>query len=90
VFVASCLERAMALFRDNKERIQVLITDLVMPELFGDQFAMKLLAENPKLRVIVMSGNTPDLLQTAFPLKEGENFIRKPFRPADLLRLIVD
>jgi hypothetical protein len=35
-----------------------------------------------------MSGNSPEMVETAFPLQEGINFIQKPFHPRDLVNLI--
>jgi DNA-binding response OmpR family regulator len=50
VFVSTCGDRAAELFTLHKERLQVLITDLVMPRLFGDQLALKLVTQKLDLK----------------------------------------
>ena len=60
-----------------------------MPDLFGDQLALRLVEINPGLKVVMMSGNAPDSLETGIPIEEGKNFLRKPFL-IDELRECVD
>ena len=76
-------------FHEHSSRIQLLLTDIVMPDLFGDQLALRLVEINPGLKVVMMSGNAPDSLETGIPIEEGKNFLRKPFL-IDELRECVD
>lgn len=64
--------RALELF--SEEDFDLLITDLVMPEMNGDELIMKLRERTPGLRVVMMSGYSSNSV-----LPEGEHFLQKPF-----------
>jgi two-component system, cell cycle sensor histidine kinase and response regulator CckA len=59
--------------------IDLLLTDCVMPDSFGDQLAAELRRRKPSLRVIFMSGNSIGSLELSCGLEEGVNFVQKPF-----------
>lgn len=69
-------------------RPQLLITDVVMPKETGIDLAIKLVAEVPSCKVLLISGQaeTSDLLESA--KQQGHNFeiLAKPLWPPDLLR----
>lgn len=70
---------ALALVRSHKGPIDLLITDLVMPEWSGKEVAERLLREHPALRVLYMSGY-PDKIAGGYELSAaGTWFIAKPF-----------
>ena len=70
---------AIEVFQKEQDKITLLLSDIVMPGLFGDQLVLRLLEIRPNLKYILMSGNTPASLETALPLEPGKNFIQKPF-----------
>jgi FixJ family two-component response regulator len=60
-----------------------------MPEgLSGRQLAEKLQAEKPDLKVIFASGHSADIAGKEIQLRAGENFMQKPIRPDELLKII--
>jgi two-component system, cell cycle sensor histidine kinase and response regulator CckA len=59
--------------------IDLLLTDCVMPDLFGDQLASRLWEQKPELKVIFMSGNPIGSLELGVRLEENVNFVQKPF-----------
>ncbi len=65
-------------------RIDVLLTDVVMPELNGRQLSERLLAHRPQLKVIFMSGYTADIIAEHGVLDEGVHYLQKPFRIDEL------
>jgi PAS domain S-box-containing protein len=69
-------------------RIDLLITDLVMPELGGAELAARLRSEHPNLRVLYVSGYTDNETLLAGRLAEGELFLPKPFLPGELVRAV--
>lgn len=75
---------ALGIFEQDPNRFHLLLTDMVMPGLFGDQLATRLLEIRPGLKVIFISGNAPDALEAGFALEEGRNFLRKPYALEDL------
>src|SRR4051812_27490816 len=60
VFSAASAEDALTLWPDICEKVDLLITDIVMPGLNGKRLAEKLLCEKPSLRIIYMSGYLPE------------------------------
>jgi FixJ family two-component response regulator len=74
--------------------IQLLLTDLVMPEgISGRDLAATLQADQPQLKVIYMSGYPGDVAGRGLTLREGGNFLQKPFSPiklAELVRAVLD
>lgn len=79
---------ALDLFHLHHTAIGLVLTDVVMPGLFGDQLAIRLLKLKPSLKVILMTGNSIETLNTPFPLVRGRNFLMKPFLRADLLKAV--
>jgi nitrogen-specific signal transduction histidine kinase/ActR/RegA family two-component response regulator len=74
---------------EHRSGIALLFTDLVMPEgLSGRQLAEKLQAEKPDLKVIFASGHSADIAGKEIQLRAGENFMPKPIRPDELLKII--
>jgi two-component system, cell cycle sensor histidine kinase and response regulator CckA len=78
---------ALDRFRRNPE-IDLVISDIVMPGLSGDQLAVKLLESKPGLPMLFISGNAPNHIQSVVPLEEGRNFLRKPFSLETLEQMI--
>ena len=70
--------------------VDVLITDLMMPEMTGAELAEKLAADYPHLRVLFMSGYTKADIESQGLLSPGEAFLAKPFNIARLRGAIDD
>lgn len=79
----------MAIFR--KERPEIVVTDIIMPEQEGLGTIMMMRRERPEAKIIAMSGGgrmgNLDVLEAAHTLGSDE-IIAKPFLPRDLLDLI--
>ncbi len=89
VFQANCGPEAMCVWERHKNEIQLLLTDMVMPEgVSGRELAHKLLVENPKLKVIYTSGYSPGMAGQDIALLEGFNFLAKPYPPLKLAQLV--
>jgi two-component system cell cycle sensor histidine kinase/response regulator CckA len=86
--------KALEVWNQNHDQIGLLLTDLVMPDgMNGKDLAQRLRQENPKLRVIYMSGYSAEVAGKDFPLEEGINFLTKPFqitKLADAIRAKLD
>jgi len=62
---------------------------LVMPDnMTGKELAEALLAENPRLKVICMSGYSAEVTGRDFPLNTGVNFLTKPFPAGKLAQTV--
>jgi PAS domain S-box-containing protein len=83
--------KALEVWKQNSGEIRLLLTDLVMPDkMTGKDLAQRILQENPGLKVIYMSGYSAEVVGKDFPLKEGVNFLTKPFQASKLAQTIRD
>ncbi len=77
--------KALEVWRESKDRISLLLTDLVMPQqMNGRELAEKLWAERPKLKVVFTSGYSADVVGKDFVLRRGLNYLQKPYHPQKL------
>ncbi|HPA17811.1 MAG TPA: PAS domain S-box protein [Verrucomicrobiae bacterium] len=84
VLAAATPSEAIRLAREHPDRIQLLLTDVVMPEMRGPDLAKGILSLCPRAKVIFMSGHAADILGRQSELDEGEHFLQKPFSMGDL------
>jgi PAS domain S-box-containing protein len=68
--------------------IDLVVTDLVMPEMGGIELAAALRARRPGIRVLYMSGYTRDALRRQSVLEPGAVFLEKPFTPQALVNAV--
>ncbi len=71
---------ALALSEQHRGAIQLLLTDVLMPEMSGKDLAKRLALRRPETRVLFMSGHTENAIVHHGVLKPGIAFIQKPFR----------
>ena len=68
----------------ESERVDLLISDLSMPEMDGNRLADRVLKLRPETSVLLISG-----VRDAKTVKNGRiKFLKKPFFPADLIRVL--
>lgn len=79
---------AFACFQKNGEDIDLILTDIVMPELNGKELAQQCREQRPEMGVLFMSGYLDSQLNTEEDLSGNSDFIAKPFRPAELLQKV--
>ncbi len=75
---------AAALARDYEGRLDVLMTDVVMPEMNGKELAAAVREVRPDVKVLFMSGYTANVIAHHGVLDPGVAFIQKPFGLWDL------
>ncbi len=76
--------RAMELAGENRGRIDLLVTDVVMPQMNGPELYRRLVADMPDLDCLYMSGYSADFISRQGVLDESVNFIQKPFSMNEL------
>jgi CheY-like chemotaxis protein len=86
VLAARHADEALKLSHEHEDRIDLLLTDMVMPGLGGDQLAEQILHSRPEIKVMFMSGY--NLRPTRLLRHSGTVFTEKPLKPAMLLRSV--
>lgn len=81
---------ALRLAQGHDGSIDLLLTDVVMPEMTGRELAEKLCARRPDVQVVYMSGYTEDTIVHDGVLDEGIRFLPKPINTQQLLSAIKD
>jgi PAS domain S-box-containing protein len=70
------------------DRIQLLVTDVVMPGMSGRELAELLVASHSQMKVLYVSGHTDDVIMHYAILKPGVAFLQKPFTRDGLAKKI--
>jgi len=81
-------DSAVESFIKNKDRIKLVILDVIMPKKNGKDVYNAIVNILPTVKVLFMSGYTGDTLHTKEITEKGLNFISKPFTDKDILKKI--
>ncbi|MGE0622074.1 MAG: response regulator [Pseudomonadales bacterium] len=84
VLIASSGQQAVALFAEHGERIDLLVTDLAMPEMSGEELIYQLRRIRPDLPVLLMSGYSRSAVNEELVGLPTVSFIQKPFLLSEL------
>jgi two-component system, cell cycle sensor histidine kinase and response regulator CckA len=84
VILADSVQHALTLAKRHKKKLQLLLSDVIMPEMNGLELYDKIQVICPQVRVLYMSGYSDDIISEKGFLKEDVNFIQKPFTLEDL------
>ncbi len=88
VLVAQHAGEALLLCERHEAPIDLLLTDVVMPQMSGPELATRLAATRPAMKVLCMSGYTDDSIVRHGVLDGRIAFIQKPLTPASLARKV--
>ena len=90
VLTATTPELAMELAQEHSEKIELLLTDVVMPKMNGRALADRLKLLLPNLRVLFISGYAANKTTRQEVLGVGAHFLEKPFSKQALAIKIVE
>ncbi len=90
VEAAASGREALALIDQLTEPVDLLVADVVMPEVSGRQVAEALLRRFPRAECLYVSGFTSDVIGDQGVLDSGMNFLHKPYTPSALRAKVRD
>lgn len=88
VLSAASGEEALSMVEKHREKIDLLLTDVMLPGIKGQELAKQLLHRCPDVNVLFMSGYLCPSMAHSDRDQRFEAFIQKPFSPNALLRKI--
>jgi signal transduction histidine kinase len=77
-------DEALRVFGEYQTRIELLVTDLVMPRMNGKELAGRISALSPGVSVLFSSGYGENIIAKQGIIDDGLHFIGKPYRPREL------
>jgi nitrogen-specific signal transduction histidine kinase/ActR/RegA family two-component response regulator len=84
ILLASSPGEAIQIANAYADQINLLITDVIMPDMNGYDLSQQLITVFPKMKVLYMSGYTSDVIAERGVLEEGMHFLQKPFSLGDI------
>ena len=84
VLEASCGREALQRFNESGGAVDLLLTDIVMPEMNGRELADEIVRRRPSIKLLFTSGYTDDTIARRGALETGVAFIQKPYLPRAL------
>lgn len=82
-------QEAVSLWQTHNAKVDLLLTDMVMPEgMTGLELAEKLQAAKPDLRIIISSGYSAEIVQAGVPTKAGVKYLPKPYETKVLAKMV--
>jgi two-component system cell cycle sensor histidine kinase/response regulator CckA len=81
-------QQALSVIESNVQRIDVLVTDVVMPNMTGAELAERISHSHPGIGIVLLSGYTADTLDLERLMARGASFVNKPVTSVELLRAI--
>ena len=81
-------EEAVNKFMENKDKIDLLLLDIIMPKMSGREAYERIKRIKPDIKLLMSSGYPADFISTGGILEEGLNFIAKPMSPTKLLKKV--
>jgi PAS domain S-box-containing protein len=79
---------ALRIAQSDRENIDLVLTDVVMPNLGGSELALALREKFPRLKVLFMSGYTEDSVVRDGLMQSNLHFIQKPYTPLGLAQKV--
>jgi PAS domain S-box-containing protein len=88
VYLAADGGEALKIFERHREGIHLVLLDMLMPGMDGDEVFERLTRIDPDIRVIILSGFTPNEMTERILASGPHQFLAKPFHPEALLSMI--
>jgi PAS domain S-box-containing protein len=90
VVEATSAEEALEVFESHRRSLRAVVSDIVMPGMSGVELARRLVALEPSIRILLVSGYAYDSFESADLAREGFVFLQKPYMLEDFGRKLAD
>lgn len=90
VLAASIPSKAIRMSKESDTKIDLVITDVIMPEMNGRELVERLLENQPGVKCLYMSGYTANIIANQGILDEGTFFLQKPFTKKELATKVLE
>ncbi len=81
-------EQALKLCEAHRGKIDLMVSDVIMPHISGPQLLERVRPLRPEMKVLFMSGYTAGAIEDHGALPRGTNFIQKPFTPDEFTQKV--
>jgi PAS domain S-box-containing protein len=81
-------EQALAKFKENEDRVSLLIFDVIMPKMNGKDAFEEIRKFRPDMKVLFMSGYAADIFEKKNIPEQGLNLVLKPIAPTEFLKKV--
>lgn len=88
VITAEDGEDAITKFMDNKDKIALVVLDMLMPKKSGKEVSEVIRKDSPMTKILFVSGYTMDTIKTTEISESGFDLLHKPVLPKELLRKV--
>lgn len=88
VLVANDGASGIEIYQQNQSKIDLVLTDMGLPRLQGDEVLRRIIAINPNARVVIASGFIDPEMKNALFQAGLEDFIQKPYMPTELAKMM--
>ncbi len=90
VISANCARKALKRFEEEGGQIDLIFTDVVLPDLNGVKLVEELVSRKPDLKVLFTTGYTDEKSERVITQEQGYPLIRKPYNVSELSRIIYE
>lgn len=90
VIEADCAETALELVKEHGSKLDLIITDVIMPGMNGPSMVEKISVDYPDIKVIFISGYAEDVFMHSYGSERSFNFLAKPFTLKQLAGKVKD
>lgn len=90
VILASDGKEALEIYGREHTSIDLVVLDLIMPQMSGEKCLEKICKINPDVKVVVSSGHAPEAQEKLLLEARAKGFVNKPYEVKQLLRVVAD
>jgi PAS domain S-box-containing protein len=83
-------EEALRVFQEHRERIDLIVLDVVMPKLGGRDVVTRIRETKPDARILLSTGYTANAIDEEFVKTHGLTMVEKPYSPCELFKAVRD